>query len=336
MPILTLAIPSYNAQHYLQYCVESLAIGKDVVEILIINDGSTDNTQIIAKKLEQTYSNVRLINQENKGHGGAVNTGLQHATGTYFKVVDSDDWVDTKAYLKILDTLQQLQENDGVDALVTNFVYEKEGATRKKVMSYASVFKENKVLSWDDIQPFKTGQYLMMHSLIFKTELLRTAQLQLPEHTFYVDNIYVFMPLQHVKSLYYMNVDFYRYFIGRDDQSVNEKVMIARIDQQIKVNKYLIDHFDMAKPLPKWLKHYLLNHIEITTVISSALLNKANTTMHYDKKCELWHYMKTTNPELYSVIRKRLLAQMTVLPTRLGRMVSNAIYHVTQKVFGFN
>ncbi len=94
---------------------------------------------------------------------------------------------------------------------------------------------------------FRKGQYILMHSVIYRTKLLRECGLELPKHTFYVDNLYVYVPLPCVKTLYYMDVDFYRYFIGREDQSVNENVMIRRIDQQIKVNKIMVDSFDLWK-----------------------------------------------------------------------------------------
>lgn len=141
MKLLSIAISSYNAAAYLHYCVESLVIGGEQVGILIINDGSQDQTQEIAECLASKYPNiVRAIYQENKCHGGAVNRGLAEASGRYFKVVDSDDWVDPRAYLKILETLQELEsKGQEVDVFVTNFVYEKEGQSRKKSMSYDSV-----------------------------------------------------------------------------------------------------------------------------------------------------------------------------------------------------
>ncbi|VQS31570.1 glycosyltransferase involved in cell wall biogenesis [Streptococcus pneumoniae] len=141
MKLLSIAISSYNAAAYLHYCVESLVIGGEQVGILIINDGSQDQTQEIAECLASKYPNiVRTIYQKNKCHGGAVNRGLAEASGRYFKVVDSDDWVDPRAYLKILEILQELEsKGQEVDVFVTNFVYEKEGQSRKKSMSYESV-----------------------------------------------------------------------------------------------------------------------------------------------------------------------------------------------------
>ncbi|HFI0256746.1 TPA: glycosyltransferase family 2 protein [Streptococcus suis] len=337
MTLLTIAIPSYNAQDYLHYCVHSLVIGGDLVEILIINDGSSDQTQAISEDLAARFSNVRAIYQENKGHGGAVNTGIREAKGKYFKVVDSDDWVDSRAYLKILERLQVLEEkNTPVDAFISNFVYEKEGQSRKKSMSYQNVLPENQIFGWEDVGAFSKGQYMMMHSLIYRTELLREVGLELPEHTFYVDNIFVFTPLQAVQTMYYLPVDFYRYFIGRNDQSVNESVMIKRIDQQIKVNKILVDNLDLDTLANPDLRSYLLNHVEITTIISCALLNRGGTAEHMMKKQELWHYIRDNNPALFKIVRNGLLGQLTNLYGYPGRKISNAVYKIAKRIYGFN
>lgn len=337
MTLLSIAIPSYNSEEYLHYCVSSLVVGGDQVEILIINDGSSDKTQEIAESLAAKYSNVRAIYQENKGHGGAVNTGIREAKGRYFKVVDSDDWVDARSYLKILETLTALEENQTpVDAFISNFVYEKEGQSRKKSMAYHDVLPINQIFTWDDVGAFSKGQYMMMHSLIYRTDLLHEVGLELPEHTFYVDNIFVFTPLQAVKTMYYLPVDFYRYFIGRNDQSVNESVMIKRIDQQLQVNRILVDTLQLDQIEQPDLRSYLLNHVEITTIISCALLNRAGTAEHMMKKQELWQYIQEHNPALFKVVRNGLLGQLTNLYGYPGRKISNAVYKIARSIYGFN
>lgn len=337
MTLLSIAIPSYNSEAFLHYCVESLVVGGEQVEILIINDGSSDSTQEVAEALEAKYSNVRAVYQENKGHGGAVNTGIREAKGKYFKVVDSDDWVDVRSYLKILETLTELEAaGTSVDAFISNFVYEKVGKTRKKSMSYEGILPTERIFTWDEVGSFSVGQYMMMHSLIYRTALLQEIGLELPEHTFYVDNIFVFEPLKYVEKMYYLPVDFYRYLIGRDEQSVNEAVMIKRIDQQLKVNKILIDTFEMDKIENDRLRDYLLNHVEITTIISSALLNRAGQAEHLTKKKELWHYLKEHNPELYKKVRRGMLGQIINLYGYPGRKVSNAAYRIARSIYGFN
>ena len=237
MKLLSIAIPCYNSAAYMRRCIDSLLPGGEDVEILIVNDGSTDNTKDIAEEYRERFpSMVKVINKKNGGHGSAVNAGIQNAAGLFYKVVDSDDWVNQSAYMQILSVLREIiRDGKSLDMLISNFVYEKEGEERKKVMKYHHALPKDQIFTWKDVKHFRVGQYILMHSVIYRTNLLRECGLQLPEHTFYVDNIFVFNPLPYVKTMYYLDVNFYRYYIGRADQSVNEKVMIGRIDQQIKV-----------------------------------------------------------------------------------------------------
>lgn len=338
MKLLSVAIPCYNSQEYMKYCIESLLPGGNDVEILIVNDGSVDNTGKIADEYAKKYPNiVRAIHQENGGHGEAVNTGIRNATGLYFKVVDSDDWVDTRAYLKILDVIKTFStEKKYVDMLISNFVYEKGNSKFKKVMKYDNVLPEGKIFTWDDIGTFRKGQYILMHSVIYRTGVLRECGLSLPKHTFYVDNLFVYLPLEHVKKIFYINVEFYRYLIGREDQSVNEKVMIKRIDQQIKVNKLMIENVDIENIENKNLYKYMLNYLEIITAVSGVLLIRSGTSENLKKKKELWKYIKDKDIRLYRRLRYRLMGQLINLPGLIGRKICIGIYKVSQLVVGFN
>ena len=226
----------------MERAVESVLKGGKDVEIIIVNDGSKDGTEEIGKRYEREYPDiVRVISQENGGHGEAVNTGLLHATGKYFKVVDSDDWLDEEALIQVLNQMKSFEEKDEeVDMFISNYVYEKVGAGHKKVIHYRNCLPQERIFGWNDLGHFRVDQYILMHSVIYRTELLKLCQLRLPKHTFYVDNIYVYYPLPHVSTIYYLDVNLYRYYIGRDDQSVNEKNMIKRIDQQLFVNKTMI------------------------------------------------------------------------------------------------
>lgn len=337
MKLLTFAIPCYNSENYMRHCIDSLLPGGEDIEIIIVDDGSTkDRTAEIADEYEKKYPGiVRAIHQENGGHGEAVNCGLRNATGLYFKVVDSDDWVDQEAYMKILQKLRELAGGDKtLDMFISNYVYEKEGAKHKKVMRYTALPKDQ-LMTWKDTK-FHKGQYILMHSVIYRTQLLRECGLELPKHTFYVDNIYVYEPLPSVKYMYYMDVDFYRYFIGRDDQSVNEKVMIGRIDQQIKVNKIMIDAFDIWKIKNRKLQKYMFNYLEIITVISTVMLIKSGTEENLEKKRELWSYIKEKDIRLFHHLRRGIMGNTMNLPGKGGRKISIAAYKISQKVVGFN
>ena len=321
----------------MEHCILSLLPGGDDVEILIVDDGSKDRTAEIADEYERKYPGiVRAIHQENGGHGEAVNAGIRNATGLFFKVVDSDDWVDYEAYMKILKKLRELAGGDTVlDMFIANYVYEKEGVRHKKIMRYSSL-PQDKIFTWSEAGRFHKGQYILMHSVIYRTEMLKLCQLELPKHTFYVDNIYVYYPLPHVRTLYYMNVDLYRYFIGREDQSVNEKVMISRIDQQLFVTKKMISMYELRLIGSKKLRKYMVNYLAIMMTVSSILCIRSKKKENLEKKKELWAYLKKKDYRTYMKIRYGILGQTMNLPGRSGRRVSSLAYTVARRLIGFN
>ena len=338
MKLLSIAIPSYNSENYMRNCIESLLPGGEDVEIIIVNDGSKDGTAAIADEYAEKYPTiVKAVHQENGGHGEAVTAGLRNATGLYYKVVDSDDWVNEEAYLKILGKLAELvQTNNMVDMMLSNYVYEKEGKKHKKVMQYRTAFPTDKVFTWDDVKFLHVGQYIMMHSVIYRTQMLKECGLELPKHTFYVDNIFIYHPLPYVKKLYYMDVNFYRYYIGREGQSVQEKVMIGRIDQQIRVTKMIIDDCDVWKVKNKKLRNYMLSHIEILMVITSILAIRSKSEENLLKKKELWQYLKEKDARTYRKVRRSIMGNTMNLPGEGGRKISVAAYKIAQMLVGFN
>ncbi|MGN0432072.1 MAG: glycosyltransferase family 2 protein [Lachnospiraceae bacterium] len=342
MKLLSIAIPCYNSAAYMGKCIESLLIGGDEVEILVVNDGSVkDNTAEIADEYAAKYPGiVKAIHKENGGHGSAVNTGIANATGLFFKVVDSDDWVDEKAYRKVLETLRTLNQGEKpLDMLISNFVYDKEGEKRKKVMNYRHILPKEQLFTWEDCRHFSKGHYILMHSVIFRTRLLKDCGLKLPEKTFYVDNIYVFEPLLYVENMYYLDVDFYRYYIGREDQSVNESVMISRLDQQIRVNKLMIDYFVKNKEeISKRKKRYsyMYNYLEIIMTVSSILCIRSGKQERLEDKKELWQYLKDKDQKLHGRMRRGIMGIGMNLPGKVGRKISVSAYRICQKIFKFN
>ncbi len=338
MKLLSIAVPCYNSEAYMERCIKSLLPGGERVEILLVNDGSKDRTAEIAESYAAKYPTIiRAIHQENKGHGGAVNTGIANASGKYFKVVDSDDKVAEGPYKEILDTLQEFEDRgDYLDLLVSNFIYDKQGASHKKVMRYAHFFPEKKVFDWKSASNLPMGKYLLMHSMIYRTELLHESGMVLPEHTFYVDNLFAYEPLPYVKKMYYLDVDFYLYYIGREDQSVNEQIMIKRIDQQLRVNKRMAEVYTKTEFTEEHLKKYMYSYLEIITTVSSIMLIRGGEREHLVKKRELLEFLKGLNEPLYRKYRRRLLGVLTNLPGSVGRKISSGIYRIVNKVYGFN
>lgn len=338
MKLLSFCVPCYNSQDYMEKCVNSLLVGGEDVEIIIVDDGSKDDTAKIGDSLATKHPGiVRCVHQENGGHGEAVNTGIREAKGLYFKVVDSDDWVDEKAYKRVLDTLNDIVgSSENLDMMICNFVYEKQGAKKKKVMAYKNVLPVERIFTWDEVGHFHPGQYMLMHSVIYRTKLLKKCGITLPAHTFYVDNIFVFEPLPHVKYMYYLNVNFYRYFIGRDDQSVNEKVMIGRVDQQLKVNRIMIDFMTSTTISNYKARHYMKNYLDIIMTISSIMLIREGSKESLRKKKELWTYLRDKDYLLYMRIRHGVLGTTMNLHGKLGRKISVFGYKIAQRFVGFN
>ena len=339
MKLISFAIPCYNSAAYMRNCIESILPRGEEVEIIIVDDGSKkDNTLEIAKEYEEKYPGIcKAVHQENGGHGEAVNTGLRNANGLYFKVVDSDDWLDSKVLLEVLERIRNLTlSGESIDMLVANFIYDKVGQENKKVMSYANAFPEDKVFGWAEMKNFHLGQYILMHSVIYRTKMLKDCGLQLPKHTFYVDNLFVYEPLPHVKKIYYLNQNLYHYYIGREDQSVNETVMISRLDQQYRVNRLMIDCCDVLKVQPKKLRKYMILYLEIITTVSSVLAIKSGTEENLQRKKELWAELREKHFPLWWRMRSGFLGQGVNLPGKIGNKLTILAYKLTQKFYGFN
>ena len=338
MKIITFAIPSYNSQDYMEKCINSLLPGGEDVEILIVDDGSTDRTGEIADDYAARYPGIcRAIHQPNGGHGEAVNAGLRNAQGIYYKVVDSDDWVDPEAYVQVLSTLKRLvRQGTPVDMLLTNYVYEKVHENTRRRMVYSLLFPQNKVIGWNEMKHNIKGFTILMHSVTYRTQMLRDCGLELPKHTFYVDNLFVYEPLPHVKKIYYLNQNLYHYYIGREDQSVNETVMISRLDQQYRVNRLMIECCDVLKVQPKKLRKYMILYLEIITTVSSVLSIKSGTEENLQRKKELWAELREKHFPLWWRMRSGFLGQGVNLPGKIGNKLTILAYKLTQKFYGFN
>lgn len=265
MKLITFAVPCYNSQDYMHNCINSLLKGGEDVEIIIIDDGSTDKTAAIADGYAQKYpSIVRAVHKPNGGHGSGVNKGLELASGLYYKVVDSDDWLNAEALDNLIHILKtHLEAGRLADLYITNFVYEKAADNSRYVSSYRRNLPVNRFFGWEDTRPLKLWKMYLMHSLIYRTGLLRDMGLKLPEHTFYVDNIVAYAPLPYVKTMFYMDIDLYRYFIGRSSQSVSMENVVKRYAQQIEVTRIMLKSHSyqsiqgMCKPLKKQMYHCL-------------------------------------------------------------------------------
>lgn len=340
IPTISFTVPCYNSAEYLDACVESLLPAGEDIEIILVNDGSTkDNTSDKIHAWEERHPGIiRAIDQPNKGHGGAVNTGLANARGRYFKVVDSDDWLDAEALPKLMECLRSLGTSEHeTDMVVANYIYDKVHEGTRTVIDYKSVFPLDVEFTWKDAGHFKQGQFILMHAVVYRTQLLRECGIQLPEHTFYVDNIFVYVPMAQVQTIRYLDIDLYHYFIGREDQSVNESVMMGRIDQQLRITRIMIDSVLIPNSnLDPHLQGYLVKYLSMMMCICSIFLRMIGDPKSEEKRSEIWNYLRWKNSELYKLVKRELVTIGTNLPGRIGRRIGIVGYHIAQKIFKFN
>lgn len=302
MKILTVIVPVYNTEKYIKRCLDSLDNKEinDKLEVLVVSDGSKDNAINIAKEYSKRLPDTfKIIEKENGGHGSTINKGLELATGKYFRVLDSDDWVDNVNFVEFVKRL----EDQNADLVVTDyskeFIYE--GKSEKIV--YKNL-EPNKKYIFDKFDlNILNGEYFVMATSTYKTEVLRESNLKLMEKTFYVDMQYNVVPIPYVNSFVYFDLDIYRYFIGRLDQSVNTASFVKNHLNHDKVVKYLIDYYsnltDISDTKKEYiriiLKYILFTHYSIYCIYFKKKRQGYKLVKEFDK------YLYNKNKELYDV-----------------------------------
>ena len=320
MKVLTIVIPVYNTEKYIKRCLDSLDNEKinSKIEVLIVSDGSKDNSIEIAKDYSKRFPDTfKIIEKENGGHGSTINKGLELATGKYFRVLDSDDWVDSKNFVQFVEELN----NQDADLIVTDYrkEYVYEGISEK--FTYKDL-EPNKIYNFDTFDLNKlNGEYFVMATSTYRTEVLRKSNLHLMEKTFYVDMQYNVVPIKEVNSFIYFNLDIYRYFIGRKDQSVNTASFAKNHSNHDKVVKFLIDYYmECNVKLSKNKKNYIKMIIKyiLFTHYSIYCMYFKNKREGYKLAKSFDNYLKMTSPELYkesNISFIKIYRKLKFLPT---------------------
>jgi hypothetical protein len=337
---ITFVIPCYNSAAYMDACIESILGGGRDIEIIIVNDGSTkDDTAQKADEWAEAHPDViKVIHQENAGHGGAVMAGLRAATGVYFKVVDSDDWLDRTARDLLMAKLRGFIAGDNlVDLVVTNYVYEHVSTGSQKIIRYRGALPTNKIITWDEVGVFGPGQNIIMHAATYRTQVLRDSGLDLPKHTFYVDNIFVYVPLPYVKTLHYLPVNLYRYFIGRDDQSVNEPVQLSRLDQQMRITKVMSEAYVLpdeigSKRLARYMEGFLALIIAASSMFSVIRADPEALQM----RKQMWADLYAKDFKMAKKLGRHPLVLGSNLSSPSGRKLSVGLYRLAQRIYRFS
>ena len=301
MKTLTILVPVYNTEKYIKRCLDSVVVEGilEEIEVIVVSDGSKDGSIRIAKNYEEKYPNtVKVIEKENGGHGSTINKGLEIATGKYFRVLDSDDWFNSIDFEKFVKRLS----SEDADLVVCNyrkeFVYE----SRTEYFEYKGL-SENEKYSFESFDLDKLqGEYFVMATSTYKTEVLRRSKLKLLEKTFYVDMQYNVVPMTVVNSFAYYDLDIYRYFIGRPDQSMNMDNFVRNQEHHKKMIKWLIEYYTKKSPelnsnqkkyIEQILIYTLYTHYTIYCVYDKDHKRAYKEIVDFDK------YLLNVNEELY-------------------------------------
>lgn len=301
MKILTIAIPVYNTEEYIKRCLDSILI-KDIlndIEIIAVNDGSKDHSLEILKEYQRKYPDTLIvIDKKNGGHGSTINEALKVSTGKYFKVLDSDDWFDTKNFIDFITILKTCDEDVIASTYTEEYIYS--GLT---LLYDYSWLKDNSTIVFDKIEgnePIKF--YFPMSSATYKLDLLKKCNLHLFENTFYVDMQYNIMPIPYIKTVKYLNKDIYRYFIGRPTQSMNQKNLCKNYLDHQKVLTFLVDYYTkFSNSISKVKKAYMQFMITsmLYTFFRIVCVQIKDKKLSYKVFKQFDNYLRNTNLELY-------------------------------------
>lgn len=306
---LTICVPSYNVEPYLDRCLRSLVSCKSAekVEVLIINDGSSDRTREIALAYQQKYPGiVRLVDKENGGHGSTINTALDIAQGRYFRVVDGDDWLESRELDKCINTLESFDEE--VDLVSSDYVQ-----VNITTGAITQIKKKNKQIEYGKVYAVNdidlTKEYFSIHSMMYRTKVLRDSGMKLQEHAFYVDVEYQLLPLPWVNSVVFLPGSLYRYAVGNAEQSISRDSFVNRYDNHDRVIRRVLSFYQaerksLVASLDNYFRTLIINnllktHYLISMVFDDDRKRGLHRAEEFDK------YLKGIDRELYELVGKK-------------------------------
>lgn len=326
--VLTVSVAAYNAAADIDNCLNSMLCSNvaDLLEIIVVNDGSTDNTAEIVHKYELEYPGIiKLINKANGGHGSTINTSIVNATGKYYRIVDSDDWVDKAGIEKLV---WWLKEND-VDLVFNPYckVAAKHGYRKTLSIPYGA----NQIIG--TVQPIESADKvrLQMHSMVFKTEIVKQMGAIISENCFYVDTEYIIFPMLYVNNFACLDFPVYQYLFETTTQSMNINNLIKRKDQHLRMTKRIAGFYQERKAdLKKATRRMILQRIEYAVSIQYRIYAKMNLEKAIEEVKAFDKWLKECDREIYESSVTKFMAVI-----RLNRRTAFKLYKVMMRLLKF-
>lgn len=307
--LLTVVVPTYNVEKYIEQNLLSFVIEEimEELEVLVINDGSTDGSANLAKQFVDKYPNTfRIVDKENGGHGSTINRGIKEAKGKYFKVVDADDWVLEQGMIQLMHTLRTVDS----DLVVSNFYWyhDKKQTTSIEIKEPFYGVEYGKEYSFDSVC---SDMYVKMHGMTLKTEILKNIP-KIDEHCYYVDVEYVMFPIPFVKTVTCIPDFVYMYRIGIPGQSMNINKMQKN---QENFDRVLTRMFSFYQEYQKKLTPEKLSYVNqyLARVVASRF--KIFLSFPYSKevKREMKAFdamVKEDYPEIYRAVKQKAVLML--------------------------
>ena len=294
--LLTISVAEYNVEKFLSKLMESVlgATNRDLIEILVVNDGSKDKTAEITEGYVKQYPGiVRLIDKENGGHGSTINKGIEEATGKYFRALDGDDWLNTMS----LELLVKRLEHDDADLILTDYINCYEGGD-DKIDAFHELM-DGADYSFDEL--VSKVKWMRYHTVIYKTQILKDHKIRLDEHCFYVDSEFMLLPIPYVDKITYYQVPLYCYRLGVEGQSVSPESRIRHKADSYKVAQRLIKFYEeLPAGLSEQKKKYITDGIAAHMLwhFKTLLMCKTSKEVHSELKAFDLD-IKARTPEVY-------------------------------------
>ena len=298
--LLTICVPCYNGAATLERCLDSVLEikSRDALEVIVVDDGSKDRSAEIAQRYVDRYpGTVTLIRKPNGGHGSGVNVGIEYGKGLYYRVLDADDWMDSRELQRLIEYFASHRESPA-DVCYTNYhvVNAKDGSTwswpQPQNVEYGRIYKFDE-LDVNDI-------YFTMHGSSFLLETLRKSGVKCHEHCFYVDSEYILKPIPFVNTAVFLDLYIYKYWQGQEGQSVSAASFVRNYENHATVMKSLVEYYNCTEMQPtqkryfyRLLKEHLRTHYRIIRELDPDRARSRSREEEFDA------FLKRNNRELY-------------------------------------
>ena len=313
--VLSIVIPTYNAEKFLDKGLTSYIMDDksmmDKLEVIVVNDGTPDNSVAVAQKYVDMYPDTfRIVSKENGGHGSAINVGVKNVNGKYFKVVDADDWVDTECLVETIHRLEEIECDAVVQSFRTYDISKEPAEIEAYDIKYPDIpERENHIYSmrelmdnWWDVQAA-----MCFHGLIYNSKFYVNQNYELLEGVFYEDLEYATIPLSRAEKIGLIDRELYVYRIGDVNQSVALENMYKRLPHLKAVAFRLVDFEESAKKCPEGGYDYWLRKLSknVADIYRKTLIENTDKKMYRHFCKEFTYEIRQKSDDIYNAVKNK-------------------------------